>query len=191
MVRRGDAANFPNGGFPLGRTSPNPYNTLPALFSMATRPIRQPPATKTDLPCVARLIFLSYLASAYLFPSLPFPSSSSSSSSSIALRNFVLCASASFPLSLFFFFHSRFRLHTRVYAHVRHRGGGEKSCKISLLFSFVSSSTALCFPPLFALSLRLDKCFFRARSKKGKRKCIEKWEQHWFCQRLIQPRRHV
>lgn len=46
----------------------------PALFSMATRPIRQPPATKTDLPCVPRLIFLlsaSAFSSSLLFPPRP------------------------------------------------------------------------------------------------------------------------
>lgn len=98
---------------------------------MATRPIRQPPATKTDLPCVARLIFLSYLASAYT-SSLPSSSSSSSFASSIALQLHSLCLRAVFPLSRFFFSVFSFT-HTRLRT-CKVREGERKAAESSSFF---------------------------------------------------------
>lgn len=134
MVRRGDATNFPNGGFPLGRTPPNPENT-PALFAMATRPIRQPPATKTDLPCVPRLIFLLSASSLVL---------SYSCDRSLCLR------AVPFVSSLFFLLVSF--AHTRLYIR-KARRAGERSCRAPLPLSISA------FHPFssrsFSLSLRL------------------------------------
>lgn len=136
----------------------------PALFSMATRPIRQPPATKTDLPCVPRLIFL-LSAFACLFPPRPPPPcppprpSSSTTSFTIALQPFFvspLLLSRSFFPSLVCTY-----TFTRMYmTHTYRRGKGAKGRKrrsretadpfFLLLFYFFSSHSAI----YFLLSLR-------------------------------------
>lgn len=89
----------------MGRTSPNlgeRIHTPPALFSMATRPIRQPPATETDLPCVpGGLIFLS-CASPLLLAPLPWRvcALSSSPAPTAPSRFFLLLHRASRSCSL-------------------------------------------------------------------------------------------
>lgn len=177
MVRRGDAANFPNGGFPLGRTPPNPANT-PALFAMATRPIRQPPATKTDLPCVPRLIFLPSASSSLIFLLLLLLLLL------VLLHHLllfhrtttVLCVSAPLPSRFVPFFFPSFLVsfaHTRLYVR-NAKSGREESCRTSL---FSPTPLWLClpsvwlFPPLLARSsVRLCMVF----GQEGERKRIEK-----------------
>lgn len=92
----------------------------PALFSMATRPIRQPPATKTDLPCVPRLIFL-LSASTYssllvlLLVVVLLASSSSSTTTSFTIVLLQPFFVSLLPLSRSFF--PDLVTHTRLHVH--------------------------------------------------------------------------
>lgn len=162
----------------MGRTSPNlgeRIHTPPALFSMATRPIRQPPATETDLPCVpGGLIFLS-CASPLLLAPLPWRVCALSSSPAptapsrfflllhrasrscflclarAALYTYVLfCPKASFFRPVFV------RTYIRIYIHTDRQTGthtqkrGEKSCGISFFCSSNIPSRLLPARPFFS-----------------------------------------
>lgn len=115
--------------------------TPPALFSMATRPIRQPPATETDLPCVPRLISFPS-TSAFLFPPPPSPSHCDRSLCLLCS----VASSAPFSTSRFLFFFW-FHLHTRV-LHVRDIHGKREGS------GALSDFPPRCFPPAsFSLAL--------------------------------------
>lgn len=80
-------------------------------FSMATRPIRQPPTTKTDLPCVANVSFSPFfflfffsLSNFFIF----YLTLLLRLSIRFSFHSAILCV-CFFPLLSFFFF-SRFRL---------------------------------------------------------------------------------
>lgn len=80
-------------------------------FSMATRPIRQPPTTKTDLPCVANVSFPPFSSSSFfLFPIffIFYLTLLLRLSIRFSFHSAILCV-CFFPLLSFFFF-SRFRL---------------------------------------------------------------------------------
>lgn len=124
----------------------------PALFSMATRPIRQPPATKTDLPCVPRLIFLlsasTYSSLLVLLLVVVLLSSSSTSTTTsftiVLLQPFFVSL---LPLSRSFF--PDLVTHTRLHVHDAQtlgRKGEREEAKpretTGPLFLFSSSSSS-------------------------------------------------
>lgn len=139
----------------------------PALFSMATRPIRQPPATKTDLPCVPRLIFLlsasTYSSLLVLLLVVVLLSSSSSSTTTsftiVLLQPFFVSL---LPLSRSFF--PDLVTHTRLHVHDAQtlgRKGEREEAKprettgpLFLFFIF------FCFFVFFFLSVALPSIFF-------------------------------
>lgn len=139
----------------------------PALFSMATRPIRQPPATKTDLPCVPRLIFLlsasTYSSLLVLLLVVVLLSSSSSSTTTsftiVLLQPFFVSL---LPLSRSFY--PDLVTHTRLHVHDAQTLGrkGEReeaqpretTGPLFLFFIF------FCFFVFFFLSVALPSIFF-------------------------------
>lgn len=123
----------------------------PALFSMATRPIRQPPATKTDLPCVPRLIFLlsasTYSSLLVLLLVVVLLSSSSTSTTTsftiVLLQPFFVSL---LPLSRSFFpdlvTHTRLHVHDAQTLGRREKEEKRSRAKLPVLFSSSSSSSA-------------------------------------------------